>query len=83
MNRKKTTFALVLAVLFALMLNFYPQHQTLAEGPGGPGNECFWGFATVERHWWPPYNTGRSKFCDCSPAEYLIDGNHTPCPQPE
>ena len=83
MNKKKTTFALVIAVLFALLLNFYPQHTSLAEDPAGPGNECFWGYASVERSWWPPSNNGSGKLCDCTRVYFILDGNHTPCPQPE
>ena len=80
MNRKKTTFALVLAVLFALMLNFYPQHTSLAqEDPGGPGMACSWGFLWVETSFWPWQNNITSKLCDCTEVDFKAEGDHKRC----
>jgi hypothetical protein len=75
---------MMVGVILALMLNFYPQHTSFAESDPAPGNACSWGFASVERSWWPPSNNGTTKLCDCTLVSYIIDGNHTPCQvQPE
>lgn len=76
-------FALLGGVLFALLLNIFPQHTILAEDPVGPGNDCYWGFAQVEKNWLNWNNDGFTKLCDCTATGYIIVGDHTPCPQPE
>jgi len=84
MKSKKTTFALVIGVAVALLLNFFPQNLSMAINASGPGNACSWGFAAIEIHNLEFLNTYQSKYCDCSPTEkFWKDGDHIRCPQPE
>ena len=80
MKNKKTMSVLVVGAIFALLLNFYPQHTSLAEdNPSGSGNDCSWGFASVEKSWLSWRKNVFTKFCDCTAVRFMVGGNHTPC----